>query len=345
MENNQWRNVMLTALAPMMWGTTYFVTTEFLPPGRPFFSAAMRALPVGLLILLFVRQLPQSVWRWRVLVLGTLNFGLFFPLLFTAAYRLPGGIASTVGAIQPFVVAIMAYLIIGEALTRRKILAAAAGAVGVGMIVINPSAQFDAIGIAAAFAGTAAMASGTVLTKRWGQPAPLLVFTAWQLVAGGLILMPLALLIEGLPPALSAANISGFLYLGLVGTGLAYALWLRGVRHLNASTVTFLTLLSPVTAMTIDFLLLNRTLTIIQVIGAVLVLGAIIAAQVTSKNNAASENLKARDEEDKRPERQAPVLTQIKSGFSGIVSPEREFGERIKTKDLSVNEGKILAAK
>src|SRR4028119_712832 len=109
MGNNHLRNVMLTALTPVIWGTTYFATTEFLPPGRTFFSAAMRALPVGLLMLLFVRQLPQGIWWWRVLVLGTLNFGLFFPLLFTAAYRLPGGIASTVGAIQPFVVAILAY--------------------------------------------------------------------------------------------------------------------------------------------------------------------------------------------------------------------------------------------
>ena len=324
MENNQWRNVMLTALTPVIWGTTYFVTTEFLPPGRPFFSAAMRALPVGLLILLFVRQLPQGKWWWRALVLGTLNFGLFFPLLFTAAYRLPGGIASTVGAIQPFVVAVLAYMVIKEPLTRHKVLAAAAGAIGVGMIVISPSARFDAIGITAAFAGTISMATGTVLTKRWGQPVPPLIFTAWQLVVGGVILTPLALLIEGLPPELSSSNIAGYLYLGLIGTGLTYLIWLRGVKYLNASTVTFLTLLSPVSAMTIDFLILDRTLTSVQILGAVLVLGAIVAAQIT---------------------KQPSALTSMKAGASNALPSGSQFAKDTWTRNLNVSEETIIATK
>lgn len=343
MENNQFRNVMLTALTPMLWGTTYFVTTEFLPPGRPFFSAAMRAFPVGLLILLFARILPQGVWWWRVVALGTLNFGLFFPLLFTAAYRLPGGIASTVGAVQPFVVAILAYMLIGESLTRRKVLAATAGAIGVGMIVISSSASFDAAGLTAAFAATIAMATGTVLTKRWGQPVTPLVFTSWQLVAGGLILMPLAFLIEGLPPALSSINISGYLYLGLIGTGLAYAIWLRGVKHLNASTVTFLTLLSPISAMIIDFLILARTLTIIQIIGAVLVLGAIVVAQITNKNRAETTNIRRQEDGDMRLKMQSAALPRTK--FALFNSPRRVFIEDVKTKNLNVGKEKLLPAK
>lgn len=279
MEKNHWRDVILTAFTPVVWGTTYFVTTEFLPPERPLLVAAMRALPVGLLILLFARKLPEGRWWWRVAVLGALNIGLFFALLFTAAYRLPGGIAATVGAIQPFIVAILARIALGERLAGRKILAACAGVVGVGMIVINPSARLDALGIAAAFAATTAMAAGTVLTKRWGQPAPLLVFTSWQLVAGGLILLPLALLIEGAPPRFSTTNILGFLYLGVVGTGIAYAVWFRGINRLRASTITFLALLSPVSAMFIDFLILHRSLTFIQMAGAALVLTGIITAQ------------------------------------------------------------------
>lgn len=332
MENNQWRNVMLTALTPIIWGTTYFTTTEFLPPERPLFSAAMRALPVGLLILFFVRQLPQGIWRLRALVLGTLNFGLFFPLLFTAAYRLPGGIASTVGAIQPFVVAILAYAVIREPLTRRKILAAVAGAIGVGMIVINPSAHFDAIGIAAAFAGTISMATGTILTKRWGQPVSPLIFTAWQLVAGGMILTPLALLIEGTPPELSSGNIAGYLYLGLVGTGLTYVIWLRGVKYLSATTVTFLTLLSPISAMTIDFLILDRTLTSVQILGALLVLGAIAAAQMTNRNKTENADRKTQPDVDARFKMQASVLTHTNAGATDLLRTEYEFAEGIRTK-------------
>ncbi len=39
-----------TALAPMLWGTNYWIVTELLPPGRPLLAAAGRALPAGLLL-------------------------------------------------------------------------------------------------------------------------------------------------------------------------------------------------------------------------------------------------------------------------------------------------------
>jgi probable blue pigment (indigoidine) exporter len=69
------------------------------------------------------------------------------------------------------------------------------------------------------------MGLGTVLVKRWKRPVSLLVFTAWQLAVGGIVLLPIALTVEGPITHLSTTNLLGFAYLGLVGTGLAYALW------------------------------------------------------------------------------------------------------------------------
>lgn len=97
--------VFLTALAPAIWGTTYVVTTEFLPPGRPLLAAVVRALPAGLALVVVTRRLPKGDWWWRALVLGALNIGAFFALLFVAAYRLPGGVAATIGAVQPLLAA------------------------------------------------------------------------------------------------------------------------------------------------------------------------------------------------------------------------------------------------
>ena len=243
----------------------------------------MRALPIGLLLLGGFRQLPRGIWCWRVLVLGALNIGLFFAFLFTAAYRLPGGVIATTNAIQPFVVATMASAFLGEQLTMRLIAAAFTGVVGVGLIVLDPAAHLDLIGVVAALAATITWACGTVLTKLWGKPALLLVFTAWQLVAGGLILLPMALVIEGMPPALSLKNVFGFSYLGVIGTGLAYALWFRGIERLKASTVAFLTLLSPVSAIRLDSVTLNRTMNIVQIAGVLLVLVSIVVAQRPSE--------------------------------------------------------------
>ena len=97
------RDILLTALAPLAWGTTYFVTTQALPPNRPLFVSVMRALPIGLMILFYFRQFPQGIWYWRAFALGALNIGLFFALLFIAAYRLPGGVIATTNATQPFI--------------------------------------------------------------------------------------------------------------------------------------------------------------------------------------------------------------------------------------------------
>lgn len=94
-----------TAITPAVWGTTYIVATEFLPDGRPMLAACVRALPVGLIFVLWSRRLPTGAWWWRAALLGMLNIGAFFALLFVAAFRLPGGVAATAGAIQPLVAA------------------------------------------------------------------------------------------------------------------------------------------------------------------------------------------------------------------------------------------------
>ena len=94
-------DLLLTALAPAIWGSTYVVTTLMLPADYPLTVAMLRALPAGILLLLAVRQLPQGVWWLRAFILGALNFSVFWALLFVAAYRLPGGVAATLGAVQP----------------------------------------------------------------------------------------------------------------------------------------------------------------------------------------------------------------------------------------------------
>ena len=114
METFSWRAALLTAFAPTAWGTTYLVTERLLPPDRPLLSATIRGLPTGLVLLAFTRRLPSREWWWRSLVMGLCNIGLFFPLLFLAAYRLPGGLASTLQATSPLAVMALAALLIGE---------------------------------------------------------------------------------------------------------------------------------------------------------------------------------------------------------------------------------------
>jgi probable blue pigment (indigoidine) exporter len=269
-------DVLLTALAPMIWGTTYVVATELLPPNHPLMVAALRSLPIGILLTAWFRQLPKGIWWWRILLLGGLNIGIFQALLFVAAYRLPGGVAATAGAIQPLLVALFSWIILNEKPSKLSIVAAIAGLVGVGLLVLGPTARLDRVGIVAAIAGAATMGLGTVLVKRWKRPVSLLVFTAWQLAVGGIVLLPIALVIEGPITHVSTTNLLGFVYLGLIGTGLAYALWFRGIDKLKASAVSSLGLMSPVVATLIGFVLLHQTFTPIQLIGIAIVLISVL---------------------------------------------------------------------
>ena len=272
-------DILLTALAPIAWGTTYVVATEFLPAGHSLLVAALRSLPIGLLLTIALRRIPQGIWWWRILILGGLNIGIFQALLFIAAYRLPGGVAATAGAIQPLLVVLFAWLILNEKPSKLSIIVAITGFLGVGLLVLGPSAQLDGVGIVAALAGAASMGLGTVLTKQWKPPVPVLVFTAWQLVVGGGMLLPLALIVEGPFTALSTTNIQGLIYLGVIGTGLAYLLWFRGIAQLKASAVSYLGLMSPVMATLIGFFWLKETLTSTQLLGIGIIFTSVLFGQ------------------------------------------------------------------
>ncbi len=87
----------LAAAAPINWGSTYIVTTQMLPAGYPLTDALLRALPAGFLLLAITRKLPSWKWVPKLMILGALNFSIFWALLFVAAYRLPGGGISQIG--------------------------------------------------------------------------------------------------------------------------------------------------------------------------------------------------------------------------------------------------------
>lgn len=274
-------DLLLTAIAPVIWGSTYIVTTEFLPNFSPMTVALLRALPAGLLLLLIVRQLPTGIWWLRVFILGALNFSIFWSMLFIAAYRLPGGVAATVGAVQPLIIVFIAAALLGSTIRFYSVLAAVVGLAGVALLVLAPDATLDSIGVAAGVAGAVSMAFGTVLTRKWQPPVSLLTFTAWQLTAGGILLVPTALLFEPMMPMPTGANLFGLIWLGLIGAALTYVFWFRGISRIEPAVVSLLGFLSPATAVLLGWLFLNQSLTLFQIIGVVLVIGSIWLGQRT----------------------------------------------------------------
>ena len=279
MEDTSLRTLLITAVAPIAWGTTYIVTENFLPPDRPLFAAAARALPAGLVLLAWRRQLPHGDWWWKAALLGLCNIGLFFPLIFLAAYELPGGLAATVQAMSPLAVMAIALPALGERPGVRRVVAALVGLLGVGLLVLRAGGELSTLGLVAAVGSVVVSALGFVLVKRWPSPTDMLTTISWQLVAGGLVLVPVALLVEGAPPALSATNLGGLLWLTTMGTAVAYYCWFRGLVRMPAGAVAIVGLVNPVVGTLLGVLFAGELFGWAQALGMVLVLGGVVAGQ------------------------------------------------------------------
>ena len=264
--------IFTTACAPLIWGNTYLVTTKFLPPDRPLTAALLRVLPAGLLLLMYARVLPRrSEWS-TVILLGILNIGFFQAMLFVAAYRLPGGLAAVLSSTQTLMVLLLTWLIGKTMPPKAAWLWAAAGIASIALMVLSPQARYDAWGIAAALSGAASMSLGVYLSKHRRTSLPVLAFAGWQLLVGGLCLLPVALLAEPPLPALTLANIGGYLYLCLFGAVLAYVLFFSGLARLLPAVVSSLGLLSPVCAFALNWLFLGQGMDGKSLLGFVLAL-------------------------------------------------------------------------
>ena len=216
-------------------------------------------------------------WR-RLLVLAALNIGVFQALLFVAAYRLPGGLAAILSSTQTLVVLLLMALA-GSRPPQAAWRAAGLGVLGVILLVASPQTRFDTLGIVAALAGAVSMAAGVFLAKRWQIKLSVLALTGWQLLLGGLCLLPVALLLEPALPTLTARNIGGYAYLCLFGAVLSYVLFFRGLRQLPPAVVSSLGLLSPVCAYVLGWVLLNQAMGWRAMLGFVLVLASIYGVQ------------------------------------------------------------------
>ncbi len=287
--NHLFLNIIITALAPIIWGTTYIVTTELLPADKPLLASVMRVLPVGLLLTLWSRKLP--IYRQgldfdknifiKIIILSFLNITCFQALLFVSAYRLAGGISAVIGSVQPLIIMGLIAIVHKEPPKLTTFVAIILSMVGMFLLLVHGTVELDVIGVLSALFGAVSMAVGMFLAKRWKPNVDNITFTGWQLLFGGVMLLPLLLLFEDLPTSLSQTNLLGYAYLAIFSSLIAYTLWFRGIDKINTVAVSILGALSPITATVIGWVYLNQSLTLVQLIGFVIVIFSVVGVQVS----------------------------------------------------------------
>jgi len=241
-----------------VWGSSYVVIKAGLPHTSPIFFAALRALPAGIVILLWrainkdrLNPRRHSISDWlQVMLLGFLCTALFFWAMFFGTPVVGAGLAAVLINTQPFFVAVIAWLFLSEHLNCRKTVYLIVGFMGVILISwpkIRMGYSTEFLGVAAMLGGAVGFSVGLVLAKSLYQRLDLYWVTGWQLLLGGLMLLSLAFMLEDISKTLwSPRLLVATGYLSIVGTAAASLVWFRLIRHHPVSVLASYAFLSPV---------------------------------------------------------------------------------------------------
>ena len=179
---------------------------------------------------------------------------------------------------------VIAAIVIRERPTLPGVAGAFVGLVGVGLLVLRSGATVDPVGVLAAAGAVVVSGTGFVLMKRWERPTDLLTLTGWQLTAAGLVLAPVALLVEGAPPPLDTRNLVGYVWLGAIGTGLAYVCWFHGLTRMTAGATALVGLVNPVVGTLLGVVVMHEAFGPVQALGILLVVSGVLAGQPAARS-------------------------------------------------------------
>lgn len=264
-----------TAVAPMLWGTMPVAASAAFPSGHSMLIAAIRSVGAGLCILLLIRKMPPPEWHLRTLMLAIINVAFTFALFFMSATRTGGGMTTLLMALSPFWTTLLAWPLLREKIRPTQIVLIILGVTGVYLLVTRSPIRNDTIGILEGIGASICMGSSIALLKKWGRPPSLFVFMGWQLLAGGVLLVPCALALEEIPQTFTATNAAALLYIVLACTIVAYGLWFQGIDRLGAQPASLLLLLVPVVGLIVDLLIQKLTIAPLQWLGTFLIMASL----------------------------------------------------------------------
>ena len=153
------------------------------------------------------------------------------------------------------------------------------GYIGMALLLLSPHTVLDPLGIMAAFSGAVSMALGTWLSRRWAISLPVVALTGWQLLTGGVVLAPVAWLVDPPLQGVTLTQAAGYLWLCVAGAMIAYGLWFRGISRLPSVAVSALSLLSPVTAVLLGWIFLGQKIEGVALVGLIVVLLSVLSIQ------------------------------------------------------------------
>jgi drug/metabolite transporter (DMT)-like permease len=278
------RTRVLFLLLVVFWGLNYPFVNVGLAHAGPLWLATLRAGTGAIATLPIVStfggwgKLDRAAQR-DALLLGIPNTALFFGLWFYAAGSVLPGIAAVVIYTFPLWVALLSQPMLGQRLGARHWVSVAVGFAGVALISqIGESggSHVSVLALVLLLAAAIAWAVGTVLFQRRFRQEQLVEASAYQLIGGAVALLAATLLISPTPvPGASLDLAAAMLWMGVLGTAAAYAIWFTLLGRTPAATLSAYVFLVPVVALAASVALFGERLSLLQLGGVGLVLVSI----------------------------------------------------------------------
>ena len=269
-------------LAMLIFGTNGYLVAHLSLQGSQI--VLVRTLVGGLLLTAIVllrggfdREAVRAERRDRLF--GGVALGLNWVALFTAYRLLNVSLATLIYYAGPMLVLLFSPLLFRESLTPQKIAAVAIVAAGLFCITGSiTSAGMSLTGLLAAVLSALFYASLIIFNKRIVKTGGMQT-AALELDVAFVVVLIYVLLTAGIPHPLKA-DIPYLLVLGLVNTGIAYMLYFTGLQKLPGQSVALISYVDPVSALVFSALLLHETMTPLQVLGAVLIIGGALLGEL-----------------------------------------------------------------
>ena len=276
----------------IIWGSTYLgikLAGDTIPA---FTAVSVRFLLAGGLLAAWVawRRGASALRVTRQELACAALIGLLLPgangLLFVAERTVPTGVASLIIASVPLLVVVMR-LAGGERPPRLAIAGVMVGFVGVA-VLFHPQGGATWWGMAVAAIAAVGWAAGSYLSSRIPLPRDAFVATTFEMLAGGLILLPVGIAQRPDPGAISATSLVAFAYLVLVGSLVGFTAYVWLLHHAPLGTVSTYAYVNPVVAIALGVLFLDEDVTWRIALGAAIVLAS-VAVVVRRESEAAVE--------------------------------------------------------
>ena len=248
---------------------------------------------IGMLFLLLVMVLRKRGMnrtavrrKFAMLCLSGAAIGVNWILLFEAYNYTSVATATLCYYLAPMFVILASPLVVGERLTAKKmicVLAALLGMVFVSGVLEAGGGSSDLKGVLLGLGAAVLYASVVLMNKQLGD-VPAYDRTIVQLGSSAAVLLPYVLLTEELGAlTFTPGTIGLLLVVGIVHTGIAYALYFGSLMQLKAQTAAILSYIDPVVAVLLSALVLREHMSLLSGLGAVLVLGAAVVSELPSR--------------------------------------------------------------